>query len=70
MPAVLTYELSPLHLQQQLSVYDYSANVPAWFQEGFAVLASNGISIDEAWQDFVTQLRHTLREMQFAGNLL
>ena len=29
-----------------------------------------GVSIDEAWQDFVTQLRHNLREMQLAGNLL
>jgi len=154
--AILTHELSHLHLQQQLGVYDYNANVPAWFQEGLAVLVSNGggaenvneadavkailggkhftpepqgsfwfkksgrsygldphmfyrqaslftgylkklskirfglfmlaiedgeefdksfhsffgVSIDEAWQDFVTQLRHNLREMQLAGNLL
>ncbi len=40
--AVLTHELSHLHLQQQLGVYHYNANVPAWFQEGLAVLVSGG----------------------------
>lgn len=40
--AILTHELSHLHLQQQLGVYHYNANIPAWFQEGLAVLVSNG----------------------------
>ncbi len=40
--AILTHELSHLHLQQQLGVYRYSANLPAWFQEGLAVLVSGG----------------------------
>ena len=40
--AILIHELSHLHLQQQLRVYHYHANIPAWFQEGLAVLVSNG----------------------------
>jgi hypothetical protein len=40
--AILTHELSHLHLQQQLGVYDYNAKIPAWFQEGLAVLVSRG----------------------------
>jgi hypothetical protein len=40
--AILTHELSHLHLQQQLGVYHYNTNIPAWFQEGLAVLVSNG----------------------------
>lgn len=40
--AILTHELSHLHLQQHLGIYNYNANVPAWFQEGLAVLVSNG----------------------------
>jgi hypothetical protein len=40
--AILTHELSHLHLQQQLGVYNYNTNIPAWFQEGLAVLVSNG----------------------------
>lgn len=40
--AILTHELSHLHLQQQLGMYHYNANIPAWFQEGLAVLVSNG----------------------------
>ena len=40
--AILTHELSHLHLQQQLGVYHYDANMPAWFQEGLAVLVSGG----------------------------
>jgi len=153
--AVLIHELSHLHLQQQLGLYAYNAHVSAWFQEGLAVLVSNGggaenvseaeavkavvtgtqfapeaqgsfwrkrsgssyglephmfyrqaslfvgylkelsalqfglfmlsiedgedfggsfqrvygMSIDEAWQDFVAQLRHKQCDMQFAGML-
>ncbi len=40
--AILTHELSHLHIQQQLGVYHYNANLPAWFQEGLAVLVSGG----------------------------
>ena len=40
--AILIHELSHLHLQQQLGAHDYNANIPAWFQEGLAVLVSNG----------------------------
>ena len=40
--AILTHELSHLHLQQQLGVYEYNAKIPAWFQEGLAVLVSKG----------------------------
>jgi len=40
--AILTHELSHLNLQQQLGVYNYNANIPAWFQEGLAVMVSNG----------------------------
>ncbi len=40
--AILSHELSHLHLQQQLGVYHYNANIPAWFQEGLAVMVSNG----------------------------
>jgi len=40
--AILIHELSHLNLQQRLGIYHYSANLPAWFQEGLAVLVSNG----------------------------
>lgn len=36
------HELSHLHLQQQLGTYHFDANIPAWFQEGLAVLVSAG----------------------------
>ncbi len=40
--ARVTHELSHLHLQQQLGTYHFDAHIPAWFQEGLAVLVSNG----------------------------
>ncbi len=40
--AILTHELSHLHLQQKLGLYHYGANLPAWFQEGLAVMVSGG----------------------------
>lgn len=40
--ARVIHELSHLHLQQQLGTYHFDANIPAWFQEGLAVLVSDG----------------------------
>ncbi|HYA86789.1 MAG TPA: hypothetical protein VEI57_06995, partial [Nitrospirota bacterium] len=40
--AILTHELSHLQLQQQLGIYSFNANIPSWFQEGLAVMVSNG----------------------------
>ena len=40
---ILTHELSHLHLGQRLGmVYGYNATLPAWFQEGLAVVVSGG----------------------------
>lgn len=39
---ILTHELSHLHLQQLMGSYNFSANLPTWFQEGLAVLISDG----------------------------
>ncbi len=49
--AILTHELSHLHLQQQLGVYRYGANLPAWFQEGLAVLVSGGGGAETVSED-------------------
>ena len=43
--AVLTHELSHLHLQQYLGAYKYGSNLPAWFQEGLAESVSGGASM-------------------------
>ena len=43
---ILAHELSHLHLGQQIG--HYTANVPAWFHEGLATLASNGAGADYA----------------------
>ncbi len=45
--AVLTHELSHLHMQQHLGVYSHMANLPAWFQEGLAEYVSGGASMYE-----------------------
>ncbi|MSM41421.1 MAG: hypothetical protein GJT30_17520 [Geobacter sp.] len=50
---ILTHELSHLHIGQQLGIYGYNANLPAWFQEGLAVTVSGGggaekVSAEEA----------------------
>ena len=44
--AVLTHELSHLHLGQQIG--HYTATVPAWFHEGLAAFAANGGGADYA----------------------
>ncbi len=43
---ILTHELSHLHLGQQIG--HYQPQVPAWFHEGLATLASNGGGADYA----------------------
>jgi len=62
--AILTHELSHLHLQQRLGVYGYNAKLPAWFQEGLAVLVSGGggaetVSDDNAGRAIVQGMRFT-----------
>jgi hypothetical protein len=52
-PAILTHELSHLHLQQLLGNKTWGRNIPVWFHEGLAVLSSGGggaerVSIAEA----------------------
>ncbi len=66
--AILTHELSHLHFQQRLGVYHYNADLPAWFQEGLAVLVSGGggaetVSEGEAVRAIV-QGRHFTPEAQ------
>jgi len=39
---VLTHELSHLHMEQQLGLFDWVSGYPVWFQEGLAVYVSNG----------------------------
>ena len=48
LPRLLTHELSHLHFDQQLSVFEWSG-VPVWFREGLAVYVStktNGAEMD------------------------
>jgi hypothetical protein len=40
--ARVIHELSHLHFEQQLGAYGYDTHIPAWFQEGLAVVVSNG----------------------------
>lgn len=52
-PAILTHELSHLHLAQQLGGMRRARNLPAWFQEGLATLVADGggaenVSADDA----------------------
>lgn len=44
--AILTHELSHLHLGQQIG--HYTSTVPAWFHEGLAAFAANGGGADYA----------------------
>lgn len=46
LPAILTHELSHLHLGQQIG--HYTSTVPAWFHEGLAAFAANGGGADFA----------------------
>jgi len=39
---VLTHELSHLHIEQQLGMYKWHSDYPAWFQEGLATYISQG----------------------------
>ncbi len=62
--AILTHELSHLHLQQRLGIYGYNAKLPAWFQEGLAVLVSGGggaetVSDDDAARAILKGVRFT-----------
>ncbi len=62
--AILTHELSHLHLQQRLGIYNYNAKLPAWFQEGLAVLVSGGggaetVSDDDARRAILKGMRFT-----------
>ncbi len=45
--ALLTHELSHLHLQQQLGVYGFGSHLPAWFREGLAVIISGGAGAEK-----------------------
>lgn len=38
----LTHELSHLHVEQQLGIFAWHSEYPAWFQEGLATFVSNG----------------------------
>jgi len=54
---VLTHELSHLHIEQQLGMYKWHSDYPAWFQEGLATYVSQGqgankVTIDEAKKVF------------------
>ena len=54
--ALLTHELSHLHLGQQIG--HYTATVPAWFHEGLAAFAANGGGADYATDEqAITALR-------------
>ncbi len=62
--AILVHELSHLHLQQRLGVYAYNAKLPAWFQEGLAVLVSGGggaetVNDDNAGRAILKGMRFT-----------
>ena len=55
---ILTHELSHLHLGQRLGIYGYNAHLPSWFQEGLAVVVSNGGGAEKASiADATTALR-------------
>ena len=54
--AILTHELSHLHLGQQIG--HYTPTVPAWFHEGIAAFAANGGGADYASDEqAITTLR-------------
>ncbi|MDP1682749.1 MAG: hypothetical protein Q8L39_13385 [Burkholderiales bacterium] len=54
--AILTHELSHLHLGQQIG--HYTSTVPAWFHEGLAAFAANGGGADYASDEqTITTLR-------------
>lgn len=54
--AILTHELSHLHLGQQIG--HYTSTIPAWFHEGLATFAANGGGADYASDEqAITTLR-------------
>ena len=61
-PAILTHELSHLHLAQQLGGIRRARNLPAWFQEGLATLVADGggaetVTVDDARRALRSGLR-------------
>jgi len=51
--AILTHELSHVHLRQYLGTWSYATRLPGWFVEGVAVVVSGGagaedVGVDEA----------------------
>jgi hypothetical protein len=57
LPAILTHELSHLHLGQQIG--HFSHTVPAWFHEGLAAQVSHGGGAEFASED---ESRQAMRE--------
>lgn len=57
--AILIHELSHLQFHQYIGNRRYAANIPPWFQEGLAVLVSEGggaesVSFETAKQDMIS----------------
>lgn len=48
LPKLIQHELSHLHMEQKLGMFRYHSEIPAWFQEGLAVLVSNGAGAEKA----------------------
>lgn len=62
--AILTHELSHLHMEQQLGMVDWHSGYPSWFQEGLAVYVSGGggaekVTPDEAGKSIAEGLSFT-----------
>jgi len=49
--AILTHELSHLHMEQQLGMVNWHSGYPSWFQEGLAVYVSNGGGAEKVTPD-------------------
>lgn len=69
---LLTHELSHLHLFQQLSIFWFFYNIPAWFSEGLATYVSNGagaekVSEVEATKSILNGKHFTLKK---SGNVI
>lgn len=57
--AILIHELSHLHFHQYVGNRKYASNIPPWFQEGLAVLVSEGggaesVSVEVAKQSIIS----------------
>lgn len=44
---ILTHELSHLHMEQQLGMWNWHSETPPWFQEGLAVYVSDGAGAEK-----------------------